>query len=789
MSQIIEYNFDQIRNFMDGIVTAYKKQQTQLLPFEKWKCLFTQRVLENPKKFRANPSSLGQDIKVAPSGVEMAAIVQQYETEFQKIEMELPIERQGFEKKNLMQRIIQPKAIIPWGNYPTIPGDCDGEKMDVPIWFNTTHKEVVLRPGFAKLNAAYPAVFPLCDDPVHAMLGGVTGAGKSVMLNDLILTAMMEYPPWELELVLADFKLVELTQYANRIPSPHVRLVAATSSTEYALSVFKFLKDEMDSRMQVFTKLGVKNIKEFRAVMGMALPRIVFIADEFVQMYQNIKIAEEQGNTKAMEQKAMIGTSISAYARQGRSMGMHMLLSSQEMDGVLDDQTAGQFDAGIAMRASESVSNSLLGNTAASTIIGHGKAIMNLKKSAKDPTLNTLCWVPLIDDEQSEEDKLSGKLIYLQEQLYELHKVAKECGWERTPDFFDQNATIPRTVFGEHLKYAKGFYDNPDTGTDVRNQVYKMDTFATLPLGPEVAYTKHETTLLHLQRRKQSNLIIHSDETIKIVYIARLLAEGFTMYGGAHTLIVADKAMHMEFGLEEVLKDTATAVYTNDIPTDILSKVATRQEYLKLSQMSVNDNQTCWSPKAVFDYFANLVDPRSKDVAPTLKQMASQVNYDIVSLHCTTGLEDKLTTLFEGHSASMVRAFIAVMMKALNYHKTATTLSGGTFRALVAADFPPLVVWWLGLDEINGFTEYDWKPRVQEYFSNCAQVNVFNIVVCNHWRKVEYLAGYCNYVLECSSKSFFTDVNLPTNININPNSFQIHNRETGERHIVRFFNL
>ena len=68
------------------------------------------------------------------------------------------------------------------------------------------------------------------------------------------------------------------------------------------------------------------------------------------------------------------------------------------------------------------------------------------------------------------------------------------------------------------------------------------------------------------------------------------------------------------------------------------------------------------------------------------------------------------------------------------------------------------------------------------------QVGIFNVLVPSlRCEAISDLAESCNYILEKCDKRFFVDVNLPRNININKNSYQMHDRVTKVNKIVRLY--
>ena len=793
MSEIIKYGFEQTRTFMNTIAVSYADKLTEALPFEEWKGRAFTRLATAGKEFGVIPCKLGTHIRVAPTGVQMRKIIAEYSKEIQDIEMNVPIEQQDFEKSKLFREILKPVLEFDYDKPLTVPGTLDGENIDIPVWFNTTMKSVNIRPGFARLDSAYPASLPLSDAPVHAILGGTTGAGKSVLLNSIIVSLLYEYPPWELDLILADFKVVELSRYANRIPTPHVSIVAATESVEFAMSMFQALIDEMEARQAVFTAVGVQNIKSFREKFNLVLPRQVLIADEFVQMYDFIKKAEQAGNDKAGEQKVKINSAISAISRLGRSQGIHMLLSSQNMDGVLDDQTAGQFAAGITLAATPSVSNTLIGNPAGATIRGKGKAYMNLNKVGKDVRDNVIVWVPFIpDNDVSEQEAAQGKLSYIQRSLKQVYDLAQQFGWTRQPYYYNQDDTIPRKVFESHKAYCLNRFQHPDEGSSIHNKIYREISFARLPLGREIAFTDKITYDFTLKRRKRHNLIIASSDDVTKVYIAKLLAEGLSMYPGKHVVIIGNKALFLQIGFDNLIENLEVQ-HLAAMPSRYMRMATTRTEIMTLqSYFTQQKVEQPWDTKAAFDFYLDKVYtvlPRNEAASvekQKLLDFASSLNYVF------DGLTDlKVATQDSGLELndSSIRALAFVIESVNTKHKTFRKLTNNFTRTATASCFEPVVIWWVGADEIGDIEDFGKKKEIQSFLESSCQVNIFNVLIAEKWDKLTSLAEQCNFVLEKCAKQFFLDVGLPRDININANSFQIHNREERTRNIIRMFNI
>ncbi|MGQ0480511.1 MAG: FtsK/SpoIIIE domain-containing protein [Pseudonocardia sp.] len=176
-----------------------------------------------------------------------------------------------------------------------------------------------------------PVELALCDASPHALIGGPSGSGKTNFLLAMLGSMAVRYPPHELELYLLDFKEgVSFAQFTpgRRDPSwlPHARLVGVNINTdrEFGLALLRFLAGEMRRRAEAAKAHEVTKLEELRAVdPDGRWPRIVAVIDEFQFLF-----AERDAVTR--EATGLLED----VARRGRSQGIHLVLSSQDVSGI-----------------------------------------------------------------------------------------------------------------------------------------------------------------------------------------------------------------------------------------------------------------------------------------------------------------------------------------------------------------------------------------------------------------------------------------------------------------------
>jgi len=156
--------------------------------------------------------------------------------------------------------------------------------------------------------------------PSHALIAGSTGSGKSSVLHTLIMQTMHHYHPDDVEIWAIDYKAVEFNFYIQN-PTPHFRVIAHDTATEFSLSLIDLLYKEYEERQRKFLESKVKDIEAYRRKHGKhAMPRILVVIDEFQLMTQAVM---EYNGYKDYR------TELENLLRLTRAMGISFVFSSQ----------------------------------------------------------------------------------------------------------------------------------------------------------------------------------------------------------------------------------------------------------------------------------------------------------------------------------------------------------------------------------------------------------------------------------------------------------------------------
>ena len=330
-------------------------------------------------------------------------------------------------------------------------------------WTYSTKKGVALKFGLADGDPSKGYDMYLDDKNVHCLMVGGTGSGKSVTINQMLMSLCAMYSPNELELVMVDFKNVEFSTFSRQADTgilkdgtelpkirsmeerksiiPHARVLAGTKDGEYAVSIFDYLCAEMDRRTAIFSKAGCKNIIEYRDKYPDAImPRIVCLIDEFQVMFTEV-------DPKTVD---IIKGKITSLSKLARFCGCHLWFTSQSMKGTLDKDILEQFTLRVALRCATAVSMDIIGNNAAAKIKTKVGYLYTNDSAGEDPTRNTLWRIPYAPTE--------GIMRTLEELLIMCEERNVPM---RETDFYDQKLMFTKEKLDENYEKYKEHLTSP----------------------------------------------------------------------------------------------------------------------------------------------------------------------------------------------------------------------------------------------------------------------------------------------------------------------------------------
>ena len=202
----------------------------------------------------------------------------------------------------------------------------------------------------------------------HLLIAGSTGSGKSVAINNIILSLIYQNSPEDLKFILIDPKRVELTSFNN---SPHL-LTPVINETDKTINALRWVVSEMQERYKLLQAAGKKNIDSYnKAVIVNRLPYIVVIVDEFAAL---MSLAAKE-----------VEAAVVSLAQLGRAAGIHLILATQRPSV---DVITGLIKANITSRiafavASSMDSRTIIDTSGAEKLLGKGDMLFMTSDSSQ----------------------------------------------------------------------------------------------------------------------------------------------------------------------------------------------------------------------------------------------------------------------------------------------------------------------------------------------------------------------------------------------------------------------
>ena len=267
--------------------------------------------------------------------------------------------------------------------------------------FQNTESKVTLALG--KDISGSPFIADLSRMP-HLLVAGATGTGKSISINAMILSILYKATPQDVQFIMIDPKMLELTVYENL---PHLLVPVVTDPKKAAAALF-WAMEEMDRRYRLMRDRGAKSIDSYNRLIEKEmsdkhkiidlkepeefqdeskeesqeelgaenemggdlgeenplvherLPRIVIIVDELADLMMSVGRDIEEYITR--------------LAQKARAAGIHLILATQRPSvDVITGLIKANFPARISFQVTTRVdSRTILDSIGAERLLGDG---------------------------------------------------------------------------------------------------------------------------------------------------------------------------------------------------------------------------------------------------------------------------------------------------------------------------------------------------------------------------------------------------------------------------------
>ena len=276
----------------------------------------------------------------------------------------------------------------------------------------------------------------------HMLVAGTTGSGKSVCLNDFIVSLLYKASPEDLRFIMIDPKMVELKAY-NSIP--HM-LVPVVTDAQKAAGALQWAVYEMMKRYNLFSETNARDIEGYNKIAAKS-------KDERESLYKIVVVIDELADLMMVAAKD-VEEAICRIAQMGRAAGIHLITATQSPRA---DVITGLIKANIPSRIAFKVSSSLESRiildsgSSADKLVGYGDMLYSPTGSAKPMRIQG-AWVSDKEREKVieflEKDK-SDDTQYSEEVMHEIEKAAaaKSSGAQPSGDASgDYDELLPQAV-------------------------------------------------------------------------------------------------------------------------------------------------------------------------------------------------------------------------------------------------------------------------------------------------------------------------------------------------------
>ena len=222
-----------------------------------------------------------------------------------------------------------------------------------------------LEVGLGRDISGEPMTIELNETP-HLLVAGSTGSGKSVCINGIITSILLNAKPHEVKLMLIDPKMVELNVY-NGVP--HLLIPVVTNPHKASQALEKIVA-EMERRYDLFQHSSTRNIEGYNQFIRRQneeldekqseLPYIVVIVDELADL---MMVAGKE-----------VENAIQRITQMARAAGIHLIVATQRpsvdvITGIIKNNIPSRIAFAVS---SQTDSRTIIGSGGAEKLLGKG---------------------------------------------------------------------------------------------------------------------------------------------------------------------------------------------------------------------------------------------------------------------------------------------------------------------------------------------------------------------------------------------------------------------------------
>ncbi|MGN1179758.1 MAG: type VII secretion protein EssC [Suilimivivens sp.] len=201
----------------------------------------------------------------------------------------------------------------------------------------------------------------------HGLVAGTTGSGKSELLQTYLLSLTVSFGPEDISFFIIDYKGGGMGSVLQALP--HCAGVVSNLSGRQIKRALASIKSENTRRQELFHRAGVNHVADYTELyrngkVPEPVPHLLLVVDEFAEL-------------KKEEPEFM--QEIISVAQVGRSLGVHLILSTQKPAGTVDDKIWSNTRFRLCLRvADKQDSMDMLHRPEASYLTGAGQCYLQV---------------------------------------------------------------------------------------------------------------------------------------------------------------------------------------------------------------------------------------------------------------------------------------------------------------------------------------------------------------------------------------------------------------------------
>jgi S-DNA-T family DNA segregation ATPase FtsK/SpoIIIE len=175
------------------------------------------------------------------------------------------------------------------------------------------------------------------NDGPHALAGGMTGAGKSELLQTFVASLAAAHSPERVTFILVDYK--GGAAFKDCVHLPHTVGFVTDLDGHLVNRALTSLRAELRRREEVLREGGYKDLIDFEEKdLAHAFPSLLIVVDEFAALATDLPEFVD----------GMVDV-----AQRGRSLGIHLVLATQRPAGVINDKIRTNTNLRLSLRFSD----------------------------------------------------------------------------------------------------------------------------------------------------------------------------------------------------------------------------------------------------------------------------------------------------------------------------------------------------------------------------------------------------------------------------------------------------